>query len=182
MAHDPLQKARTRRRILLSARTLFAEHGYRQTSIDTIMTHCGLTRGAFYHHFESKAALYQLACASLPQVSELTLLSTKAATSTFSSPEALTTLINGVGVCEPQLASTYSQLFQQATATVIQQRHLKPHQHPQAAALVALLTGAGVLGRACGAEIQTALNGATETAIQTLSDPPQREEYLWEAV
>ncbi|XKE45254.1 TetR/AcrR family transcriptional regulator [Halomonas organivorans] len=51
-------KARTRRRILEAAATLFTRHGFVEVSIDDVMRHAGLTRGAFYAHFASKGELH----------------------------------------------------------------------------------------------------------------------------
>ncbi|AKJ31861.1 TetR/AcrR family transcriptional regulator [Caldimonas brevitalea] len=59
MPHSPTHKSRSRQRILASARELFSNYGFEATSIDAVMAHCGLTRGAFYAHFASKGALYR---------------------------------------------------------------------------------------------------------------------------
>ena len=58
MPYTPEHKARTRARIVESARVMFNRHGFDQVSIDDIMREAGLTRGGFYHHFPSKDALY----------------------------------------------------------------------------------------------------------------------------
>lgn len=47
----------TRRALIRSARTLFARRGYEATGVDQIAAHAGATRGAVYHHFESKREL-----------------------------------------------------------------------------------------------------------------------------
>lgn len=57
MRYRPDQKARTRNRILGAAGRLFRHDGYKATSIDAVMAEIRLTRGGFYHHFRSKAAL-----------------------------------------------------------------------------------------------------------------------------
>ena len=51
-------KARTRARIIDSARRLFKTHGYDGVGIDAIMADAGLTRGGFYAHFDSKETLF----------------------------------------------------------------------------------------------------------------------------
>ncbi|MDR5868424.1 TetR/AcrR family transcriptional regulator [Halomonas koreensis] len=51
-------KVRTRHRILEAAATLFTHHGFTEASIDDVMRHAGLTRGAFYAHFASKGELH----------------------------------------------------------------------------------------------------------------------------
>ena len=54
MPYTAAHKARTRSRIVESARRLFNRHGFEQVTIDQIMAHAGLTRGGFYNHFGSK--------------------------------------------------------------------------------------------------------------------------------
>jgi AcrR family transcriptional regulator len=58
MPYTPGHKARTRSRILASARRLFNRCGFADVSIDAIMAAAGLTRGGFYAHFPTKSALY----------------------------------------------------------------------------------------------------------------------------
>ena len=64
MPYPPEHKVQTRARIVESARRLFNRHGFEQVTIDQIMASAGLTRGAFYHHFDSKDELYAAAVAS----------------------------------------------------------------------------------------------------------------------
>lgn len=64
MPYSPEHKTQTRSRIVESARRLFNRHGFEQVTIDQIMAAAGLTRGAFYHHFESKDELYAASVAS----------------------------------------------------------------------------------------------------------------------
>ncbi|HZM39793.1 MAG TPA: helix-turn-helix domain-containing protein [Acidimicrobiales bacterium] len=62
MAPSRLQQARadeTRQALLRAARELFTEQGYAQTSTEQLVQHAGVTRGALYHHFESKQALFE---------------------------------------------------------------------------------------------------------------------------
>ncbi len=49
----------TRHALLQAARQLFAAQGYAQTSIDAIAHHEQLTKGAFYHHFKHKQAIFE---------------------------------------------------------------------------------------------------------------------------
>jgi TetR/AcrR family transcriptional repressor of nem operon len=58
MPYTAEHKARTRAKIVASARALFNRRGFEQVSIDEVMQHSGLTRGGFYNHFPSKEALY----------------------------------------------------------------------------------------------------------------------------
>jgi len=48
----------TRTRILEAALRRFAVHGYNAASIDQICADAGVSKGAFYHHFSSKQAIF----------------------------------------------------------------------------------------------------------------------------
>ncbi len=48
----------TRERLLAAARELFGAHGYEATSIESVLAASGVARGALYHHFASKAELF----------------------------------------------------------------------------------------------------------------------------
>jgi AcrR family transcriptional regulator len=57
-----LQQARadeTRLALLRAARELFTENGYAHTSTEQVVERAGVTRGALYHHFDSKQALFE---------------------------------------------------------------------------------------------------------------------------
>jgi AcrR family transcriptional regulator len=49
----------TRRHLLEVATGLFSERGYDATSIETVLEAAGVSRGALYHHFRSKEALFE---------------------------------------------------------------------------------------------------------------------------
>jgi AcrR family transcriptional regulator len=50
--------AATRERLVTAARLLFGERGYEATSIQLVLGRAGVARGALYHHFASKEALF----------------------------------------------------------------------------------------------------------------------------
>ena len=58
MPQNPARTARTRAEILDHAGRLFRLRGYAGTNIDDVMLAAGLTRGAFYAHFNSKDELF----------------------------------------------------------------------------------------------------------------------------
>lgn len=58
MPWSPDQKKHTHERILSSAAKLFTQKGFDHVGINEVMQEAGLTRGAFYAHFTSKAELY----------------------------------------------------------------------------------------------------------------------------
>ncbi|MEV4163265.1 TetR/AcrR family transcriptional regulator [Nonomuraea dietziae] len=51
--------AATRDRVLGIATRLFSEHGYDGTSIEMVLHESALSRGALYHHFAGKDALFE---------------------------------------------------------------------------------------------------------------------------
>jgi AcrR family transcriptional regulator len=60
--HAPLrarQAAATRNLLIDVARKNFTEHGYAATSIDDVIQQAGVARGALYHHFPGKEALFR---------------------------------------------------------------------------------------------------------------------------
>ena len=53
------RRERTRGALIDAARVLFAEQGYAGAGREEIVERAGVTRGAMYHHFNSKEALFQ---------------------------------------------------------------------------------------------------------------------------
>jgi AcrR family transcriptional regulator len=49
----------TRDQLVEVATALFAEHGYEGTSIEAVLAAAGVSRGALYHHFAGKEALFK---------------------------------------------------------------------------------------------------------------------------
>ncbi|MEE9432705.1 MAG: TetR/AcrR family transcriptional regulator [Sphingorhabdus sp.] len=64
MPYSAEHKAKTRAKIVESARILFNRNGFQNVTIDGVMKNAGLTRGGFYSHFASKDALYEEAVVS----------------------------------------------------------------------------------------------------------------------
>jgi AcrR family transcriptional regulator len=48
----------TRTKIMEAAIKLFSKRGYNKASVDEICEEAGISKGAFYHHFKSKQALF----------------------------------------------------------------------------------------------------------------------------
>src|ERR1041384_6430456 len=51
--------ASTRRALVDVAERLFTEHGYAATSLDAIVAGADVTKGALYHHYSGKQALFE---------------------------------------------------------------------------------------------------------------------------
>lgn len=48
---------KTRQKLLIAAQEEIHRVGFQAASLDTILTHAGVTKGALYHHFDNKQAL-----------------------------------------------------------------------------------------------------------------------------
>lgn len=59
------QRAETIHKLIAVAREQFSEHGYAQASTETIVQLAGVTRGALYHHFQSKEGLFRAVVAEV---------------------------------------------------------------------------------------------------------------------
>jgi AcrR family transcriptional regulator len=57
----------TREQLIEVATRLFAEHGYEDTSIEAVLAAAGVGRGALYHHFAGKDALFEAVVESVDE-------------------------------------------------------------------------------------------------------------------
>jgi AcrR family transcriptional regulator len=62
MATNAERSQATQQRLVRQARALFATQGYAATSTESVLTAAGVKRGALYHHFVDKAALFEAVC------------------------------------------------------------------------------------------------------------------------
>ena len=59
MTKRAAQGRATREQLIEVATRLFAERGYEDTSIEAVLSAAGVSRGALYHHFAGKDALFE---------------------------------------------------------------------------------------------------------------------------
>jgi AcrR family transcriptional regulator len=59
MNQNVARGAATREHLITVATTLFAERGYEDTSIETVLQEASVSRGSLYHHFKNKEALFE---------------------------------------------------------------------------------------------------------------------------
>jgi AcrR family transcriptional regulator len=62
MATNLERSTLTRQRLIQEARILFSTHGYAATGTELILQQADCTRGAMYHHFADKLALFEAIC------------------------------------------------------------------------------------------------------------------------
>src|SRR6266568_442662 len=87
-ANDPAEAKRrrdeyseaSRRALLDSARARFAADGFAATSLDGVAADARMTKGAIYHHFANKQALFEAVLAEIEQetVANITVASGRA--------------------------------------------------------------------------------------------------------
>ncbi|MFN3512893.1 MAG: TetR/AcrR family transcriptional regulator [Phenylobacterium sp.] len=82
--------AETRAALLGEARKLFAAQGFAATGTEAVLAHTTLTRGALYHHFADKQALFAAVCETLHAEGAQTIESAAAA-----APNAYEAVIQG---------------------------------------------------------------------------------------
>jgi AcrR family transcriptional regulator len=67
MTSNAERSASTQARLINVARMLFARDGYAATGTEAILDGAGVRRGALYHHFADKAALFEAVCLALSE-------------------------------------------------------------------------------------------------------------------
>jgi AcrR family transcriptional regulator len=65
MTRRAAQGRATREQLIEVATVLFAERGYEETSIEAVLAAAGVSRGALYHHFGGKDALFEAVLAAV---------------------------------------------------------------------------------------------------------------------
>jgi AcrR family transcriptional regulator len=65
MTKRAAQGQATREQLIEVATRLFAEQGYEDTSIEAVLAAAGVSRGALYHHFAGKDALFEAVLATV---------------------------------------------------------------------------------------------------------------------
>ena len=170
MPYSKTHKENSRKKILSSAITLFSTKGFDQVSIDDLMTHAGLTRGAFYAHFESKQTVYSKAIIAGAKKSRIThkkpknisdeewakdllygYLSEDHLEQRFS-PCPLAFLVTDIANNEEEVRTTYTRMYKMLNKTIQAQLSNNPGQpapsEQEILATTAMMIGGVAIGRA----------------------------------
>ncbi len=200
MPYSKKHKAATRQKILDSAIALFSSKGYDQVSIDRLMQHANLTRGAFYAHFKNKNDVYEEAILASTRKSfartrkppDLTkkewgrdLLSAYLSMEhveqqSFSCPLAF--LVSDIAHQEPEIRRTYTHVFKQLSRglkrlskeTSTEKPGHNSRKQPDILAIAALMIGGVAIGRALEDKELSAsvLKSCRNQAIELLEQCP----------
>jgi len=84
----------TRQELLADARAAFASQGYAGTQPADIAERCGVTRGAVYHHFASKAGLFEAVLVQLSAELDATVT-----TAAIAAPDTRSAIADGAKAC-----------------------------------------------------------------------------------
>ena len=168
MPYSKEHKESTRQKILDSAVTLFASQGFDQVSIDDLMNHAGLTRGAFYAHFKDKKTLYSKAMVAAARKSRIVKAEKPADTTQeewivdllsgylsedhinqIISPCPLAFLVTDIANREKEVQATYTKMYKLINKTI--QAQLKGNdtvREEDVLATTAMMIGSVAIGRA----------------------------------
>jgi AcrR family transcriptional regulator len=118
------QKAETFLDIMRSAEELFMRQGYEKTSMQQIAGHSGLTKGALYHHFDSKESLLERMCADHYQAlvnAALPILEDRSL-SCFSRIRRIIDLSRGMGMTNVSFVSEYLKVRGDESCVMLKER------------------------------------------------------------
>jgi AcrR family transcriptional regulator len=134
----------TRTRILQTALDLFSQHGLETTSVAEICEKSGISKGAFYHHFETKQSVFLELLEKW--LSDLEVEMGKAAGETKSVPEALRAMassMQGIMQIADGRISIFLEFWTQARRDPqVWERTIKPFRHYRR--IFELLIGKGI--------------------------------------
>lgn len=160
MPYTKEHKNRSRDRIIASAITLFSSRGFDNVTLDAVMAHAGMTRGAFYNHFNSKQDLYaeamNTAALQSPMASDapkgVELVEhlqclvenylSKAHLQDAINPCLMAFMVTDVANQEPEVRKTYTRIFKGFSKRLTEMMDGDDTHHKQhAQALAALMIG-----------------------------------------
>jgi AcrR family transcriptional regulator len=118
------QKAETFLDIMRAAEALFMRQGYEKTSMQQIACGAGVTKGALYHHFDSKEALLERMCAEHHEamLNAARPVAEDASLSCFARIRRLVDLSRGMGMSSVSFVSEYIKLKDDESSVMLKER------------------------------------------------------------
>jgi AcrR family transcriptional regulator len=118
------QKAETFIDIMRSAEALFMRQGYEKTSMQQIADRSGVTKGALYHHFDSKESLLERMCADHYQVlvNAAQPVFADSALSCFDRIRKIIDLVRGMGMTNVSFVSEYLKVRNDESCVMLKER------------------------------------------------------------
>ncbi|GHV95741.1 TetR family transcriptional regulator [Spirochaetia bacterium] len=110
--------------IMRSAEELFMRQGYEKTSMQQIADHAALTKGALYHHFDSKEALLERMCADhyRAMINAARPLAEETSLSCFARIRRLMDLNRGMGMSTVSFVSEYIKTRNDESSVMLKER------------------------------------------------------------
>jgi AcrR family transcriptional regulator len=107
-----------------SAEELFMRQGYEKTSMQQIASRSGLTKGALYHHFDSKESLLERMCADHYRtlVSAARPILEDASLSCFNRIRRIIDLTRGMGMTNVSFVSEYLNVRSDESSVMLKER------------------------------------------------------------
>ncbi len=190
MPYSSKHKQKSREKILDSALKLFTQHGYDKVSIDKLMQHAGLTRGAFYAHFTNKGDIYAEAILAAVKRSQSLLPQAEGLSEkqwlkdlffTYLSHEhinqqapscPLAFLATDVANREPQARRAYTEVYKQLNMLIRNKLTNGKPEDDTSFAITAMMIGGVALGRALNETdtVDRMLDSCRQTALRLLEE------------
>ncbi len=190
MPYSSEHKQKSREKILDSALKLFTHHGYDRVSIDELMQHAGLTRGAFYAHFSNKSDIYAEAILAAIKRSQSLLPQAEGISDqqwlkdlffTYLSHEhinqqapscPLAFLATDVANREPQARRAYTEVYKQLNMLIRNKLMSDKPADDTSFAITAMMIGGVALGRALNETdtVDRVLDSCRQTALRLLEE------------
>ena len=174
MATNIERSTNTQQRLISEARILFAAQGYAATSTDAILQAAGLKRGALYHHFADKSALFEAVCKQICEEAALAIEAAIPANLALNPKQEL--LQGSIAWLQFMLKADIRQIMLIDAPTALGWRRWQALEKEWSTASlqngIEAAMRAGQLQPACSAEIfSTLINGALNALALRASDP-----------
>jgi TetR/AcrR family transcriptional repressor of nem operon len=189
MGHSQAEKAASRERILVAAARQISERGLDSVAVDELMRNAGLTKGAFYGHFESRDAMIAEATRRAMQRGQSKLdplfsrkkkPSLREVVDAWFDPAHIQDAAGGCGICAlagearfagPLVRQAITEQFKRSVEQIAQTLGSDKSATVRATAILTTIVGAVSMSRAVGdADLARQILASTRALILRFSD------------